>query len=439
MRILLFLIFLTALSFAASWVADHDGAIHMTWLGYSIETTVTFLIFVLLLVSLTVASLFYFTIWLMSAPGEYRKTLLERKREKGLVALTEGFAAVAAGDAKQARQLTKKAKRALGEIGLTRLLSAQSAHLDGNISLEQEQYHAMLEDKSTEMIAIKGLLLAAKKEGDLTRAISLAEKAITLKGNTDWALSMLFSLYKRMQEWQKALGVLEKLYRKNIVEKSEYTHKKAVLSIAIGQKLAGQGETKESMNYLVRGYKELSDFAPAAIIYAKALVADNQQRKAIKQLEKSWNQMPHIALATYYMSLFENETAVKRMKQAERLYSMQSDHPDSHIIVAQTAIRCGELSKARSHLKLALAEEETKLICKLMAELETMENAGQDVVQKWYKRAEAAPHDENWICQSCSHIAHHWEASCVNCGTFDSYEWQTPGKQINVTPDILLG
>jgi HemY protein len=434
MRILLTLIFLTALSFAATWVVDHDGVMTIRWMGYQIDTTMTFLIFVVLLVSLVAACVFYLIIWLAAAPTNYRKNLLEKKREKGLVALTEGFAAVAAGDAKQARALTKRAENALGSIGLTRLLSAQAAHLDGDIALEREQYHAMLEDKSTEIIAVKGLLIAAKEEGDLGQAITLAEKAVTLQENTSWALSMLFDLYKRTQKWHKALETLEQLYRKKMVDKAKYIETKGLLSLAIAIGLSGQKLEKEALSYFADAYKPLPSFAPAAVFYGEALVDSGNKRKALKILENSWKQSPHLRVGACYMEQFENDTAAKRMKQAERLYHMQPEHPDSHILLAKAAMRGGELSKARNHLKMALTSEETKLICSLMAELETMENATQDVIQKWYHRSEQAPHDENWVCTTCNHISHQWQPNCTNCESFGSYQWQTPGRQTDVTP-----
>lgn len=435
MRVFIALLFLTALSFAATWVVDNDGAILINWLGYRIETTVAFFIFAVLFVSLCASVIFYTAIWLYSAPLYYRKALLERRREKGLVALTEGFAAVAAGDIKQAKSLTKKAQSSLGSIGITKLLSAQAANLEGNKLVERQQYTAMLEDEATEIIAIKGLLLAAKEDGNLDQAVELAEKAVSLQEDADWAYSILFDLYKRTQQWHKASEVLENLLRYKVIDKKHYKYLKAIIALSTGIMLDKQGFIKESVYSFSLSYKELPDFVPAIISYAAALVKNDQQKKAIKVLESGWKKIPHISIAEQYMELFNGQTGDKRIKQSERLYQMNPTSMNGHIIVAKTALHCGDLNKARNHLKLALAEEETKLICQLMGELETMENSSQDIIQKWYKRANQASDKDNWSCVSCGNISESWHPNCNNCQEFNSYKWNS-SKEVNVTPFV---
>ena len=165
-KFLTFILILTLISVSAVWFIENDGSIVVEWMGYRIQTSVMFTVFSIVVLFFLLFVILQVLSAIKNAPKNYQKSVKDKKKEKGLIALTEGFAAIAAGDVKQAKKLTKQAVGCLGNAPVTKLLAAQSAQLEGNFGEAKVHYSAMLENKETEMIAIKGLLLQAEKDGD---------------------------------------------------------------------------------------------------------------------------------------------------------------------------------------------------------------------------------------------------------------------------------
>lgn len=406
------------------WFIENDGAVTVEWLGYHIQTSMAFVVLATIILVVLCTTILQILIWIKSAPSRYRKSLKEKRRDKGLTALTEGFAAIAAGDARQAKKLSKKAIGHLGNLPLTKLLSAQTAQLDGDRELAKEHYNSMmLEDKSTEIIAIKGLLIEARKDGDINKAIFLAEKALKIKHDAEWAIKILMDLYKITKQWSKTEDIMHKAYKLKIIGTAESNRTIAMIYMAKCNEAQLNGDYEIALYHAKYAYKLMADFVPIAIKYADLMHKDGNTRRAIKAIESCWEKTPHPQLANAYLKIYASEPINKQLKRAERLLAIKMTNSDGHFMVAKIAIAAGEFSKARNHLKIALSEHETRSICNMMAELEQAEGADQNVIQQWMQRTENADEDLAWICSQCSSMHHDWNVNCNNCASFDSLVW----------------
>jgi len=431
-RLLILLLILSLAAIASVWFIENDGSIVVEWMGYHIQTSVAFSVLAVFIAFVLLFAFLQILILIKNAPKNYQKSAKDKKKERGLTALTEGFAAIAAGDTKQAKKLVKQANVCLGQVPATKLLAAQAAQLDGNEDEAKVHYNAMLENKETEMIAIKGLLLQAEKDEDLQKATFLAEKAVKAQPNSDWANSVLLRLYKITKKWEEAQEVLKKISRMKMLEPQKVKRDSAIISIAQSTQHKEQGDSDKALLFAQKAYKELPDFSPAAILCAKLQLDTNNKRKAVKTLESSWKQNANPQVAAAYMDIFSDETPEKRLKYADKLLNMQPNDINSHIVVAEAAIAADNASKARNHLKMALNVRETSLICKMMADVERLEEAEEESINKWLQRSQTSIAEPVWTCSKCSASQINWNSSCDNCQSFDSLKWNDNVDKMDV-------
>ena len=175
------LIFLAALALAAwglTWIADNPGVVTLTWRGveYQVSLMLAFGAVLALAIVLTI-------VWGVSLRFVFRIPSLvsfaaprERKREKGIEALSRGMVAVGAGDVRAAKHASD-AGRLIGHEPMTKLLQAQSAQLAGDARSAVAAFHAMLDHHETHGLGLRGLHLEARRGGDHDAALQYAMRA----------------------------------------------------------------------------------------------------------------------------------------------------------------------------------------------------------------------------------------------------------------------
>ena len=146
---------------------------------------------------------------LIRMPKAWGRRNAEKRREKGMLALTRGLEAVVAGDAADAQRHAKTATKHLHkETGLTRLLTAQAAQLAGDEETAEESFAAMLEAPETEFLGLRGLYIQAMKSGDRKEAREYAERAFRLRPGTEWAYQSVYTLHLERGAWGDARDAL---------------------------------------------------------------------------------------------------------------------------------------------------------------------------------------------------------------------------------------
>ncbi len=418
------LFFLTLFAIAALWFAENDGSIVVEWLGYRIQTSVAIamlcsLVFVVVCVLLT-----QIFIWIRSIPKRYHSSRREKRLNRGLEALTKGFAAIAAEDIKSAKSLAKKASNNLDNMPLTNLLAAQTAKLEGNKKIAQLEYDAVMANKETEIIAIKDLLLEAKEENDFGKALFLAEKAYSIKPDAAWVIKILIDLYKKMHKWQKVEEMLSKAIKLKIIRKEQANHVMALLIYIKYEEYPKHYNDNKAFDLIKEAHKLSPKNIPILVTYCIEMGKQNKIKKAAAALEEEWKQNPHPYIASAYMDLFSVLNDEKRLEKAERLLLINSSHPEAHVIVAKAALFAKQADKARQHLKIALNYGETRVVCNLMAELEALSMSGYEIVNSWHERAKFALEHSFWKCANCDHNSSKWHIICEKCNSFDSFKWQ---------------
>jgi len=156
-RIIIFFALVTLAAIGFSWLADRPGTVDIVWQGMNIQ----FSVMTLLIGFLASITAIMFVWWLIKniimAPGRLSRSMRNRRREKGLDAVSRGLMAVAAGDAALARKLAARAGSKLQSEALTTLLKAQAAQLAGKHNTARRLYEAMLENPETELAGLRDI------------------------------------------------------------------------------------------------------------------------------------------------------------------------------------------------------------------------------------------------------------------------------------------
>ncbi|MBM3534608.1 MAG: heme biosynthesis protein HemY [Alphaproteobacteria bacterium] len=434
-RTLLYLIQLALIVAVAIWLAEQPGEVRIDWMGWRVETSAAILALLVLALVWVLAVLRGMWLWLRRAPGQFVEARRERRREEGYEALGRGLAAVAAGDASEARRLARKASNLLDEPPLTRLLSAQAAQLGGDEVEAERQFEAMRADPATEFIGLRGLLAKALRDGDRERALALAERALELKPGLPWLLKQTFSLQAEAGKWRAAMGTLADAAGRGAVTKEVARRARTAMLTARAEETDDPGEAK---HLLIEAVDLSPCFAPAAVGLAHRHATAGAQRKAIKALERAWSAAPHPDLMRAWIALKVDASALDRLRWLQRLTQTHADNRESRLALAEASLDAQLWGEARRLLQ-DLASQPTPRVVRLMARVEREERNDIEAARAWLERQPSAEPDPLWVCSACGAQSTGWAARCGNCSAFDSLDWKPPPRiqRIERPPPML--
>ncbi|HEV2677821.1 MAG TPA: heme biosynthesis HemY N-terminal domain-containing protein [Aliidongia sp.] len=445
LRILPAIVLIIVVVAAAVFFADRPGTIGITWLGWRIEMALGVAVLALVVLVTVLWFLLSLLARLTRAPRHLAGRRRDQRRLEGYRALTSGLVAVAAGDARAAERLHKRAelmfrKGQLDSPPLTRLLSAQAALMRGDSAMAEGEFSAMLGDPETEFLGLRGLILQALKRGDDATALKLTTRANELKPSTAWVLQSQLALETRAQEWRKATATLKQAVKKGAISAETGRHYQATLLIAHSRRAAGEGLARDALSYAAQAHGLDDGFAPAATHYARLLRDGNRAAKGLRALETAWVRTGHPQVAEAYDQLLASEAPVQRLKRFERLVELRPSDPESHLAAAAIALNARLWGEARRHLGHAGAQGPgpwSGRLSHLMAELEQGEHGNGEARQLWLERAVRGEADPTWVCGACGAETHGWEPLCPSCHNFDSLAWRTPDRTEGTRADRI--
>lgn len=427
-RVLLFLAAVAALVAAAVWVADRPGYVAIEWLGWRIDTSMPVLLLALAAVAGTLIATAQALARLRGLPRRLGESRRERRRRKGYLALGEGFAAIAAGDAARARKLANEVAARLDEPELTLLLTAQAAELAGDAALARTRYAQLKDRPDTELIGLRGLLGQAQRDGDHAQAMDLARRAVGLRPDRDWAVRALFEEQARDARWAEAEATLALNIRAGAFAPNRLDHMQAVVATARAAAALAESDRVEALRLARLALDRDGALVPAAVLAVGLLAADGKDRKAAGVVEETWRRSPHPDLARACFAIWPGDEPLRRAQRADRLAAINPGHAESHLAVAETALDAGLWGQARTNLMLLAEADRTARVCRLMARLEQAEKGDMAAANDWLHRAGEAPPDPGWRCGTCGAQPKAWTACCPACGTFDALAWSAPPR-----------
>ncbi|HEV7437870.1 MAG TPA: heme biosynthesis protein HemY, partial [Pseudorhizobium sp.] len=145
-------------------------------------------------------------------------------------------------------------------------------------------------------------------------------------------------------------------------------------------------------------------------------------------LEGVWKTAPHPEIATSYVRARSGDSAVDRLKRAEKLEAMRPNNVESLIAVAEAALDARELEKARSKAEAAARMSPRESIYLLLADIEEADTADQGRIRHWMGQALRAPRDPAWVADGI--VSERWLPVSPTTGRIDAFEWKVPYGQL---------
>lgn len=419
---------------AAVWLAERPGSVTAEFRGWRLDTSVGVLMITLVVLILVSIGGWLLYRWIVGAPGALLEGWGESKRRRGYRELTQGLAAVAAGDGVEAQKHARKAEQLLSEPALTLLLSAQAAQLNGDRDGARRAFNAMIEDDQMAFLGLRGLIGQSLRDGDQAQALGYAERAFKLRPQTPWVVHSLFDMQAQVGQWKAAQETLETGLRRKVVSADKGRTLKALLEVERSREAEREGRASDALSLA----REAFGLAPERIAVTQRLaelqLKAGDGKKAMKTIERGWSVAPHPDLVALYLDASGETEALKRVGVVRRLAGQNPDDIESHLALAQASLDAGLWGEARRHLDAAAGTNPSTRVCRLMAEVEERAQTGQEKVREWLGRATDAPADRAWRCSSCG--AHHetWRPVCESCGAFGTLQWRSPGTYGHVLP-----
>jgi HemY protein len=436
-RLVFFILRLAVLIGLVLWLADRPGTARIVWHDYIIDTSAAFLGLCSLALAYVVYLLFRLWHFVRHGPERWRLRRKLKKMKQGHDRLTEGLVAVAGGDATEAGRLAVQARKLLGPTTLTHLLQAQAAQLAGDHMSAKEIFRTLSADNDTATLGYRGLITHARREGDWDEVHALAEKLAEVQPDVPWLNLVRFELLARRKEWDAADAALSQVTAAGLIEPRYSRRHRAALNLAASQNAATLGDHDEALGLAEKAVKQAPNWLPAIINLAQRQMDSDHRRAALRTVERAWKTTPHPQLALLYRV---GRDPIDAYKDVERLARDNPSSPDSRLALAEAALAADIWGESRRHLLALMGRDDaTRSAFQLMAKLERRESGNEHAAMQWLAKAVEAAPDPVWLCSTCGGAHLEWQPLCAHCSSFDTLEWQSPGRsRRGATPLPLL-
>jgi len=287
------------------------------------------------------------TVW--TSPHSARRFFRARKRDRGYQALSTGLIAAGAGNAALAHKMSARARGLLraDQEPLILVLEAQAAAIEGKHEEARRLFQQMADDPETRELGLRGLYVEATRLGALEAARQYAENAAEQAPYLPWAAKATLEYRCQSRQWDDAIRLLDQQRVAHVLSRAEADRLKAVLLTARAEELL-EGDPVAARDSAVHALKLAKDLVPAAVVAAKAYLREDNLRKASSILEQVWKLAPHPDIAHLYVRARGGDSAVDRLKRAERLEALKPNNVEGLLIVAEAALDSQDFAKARS-------------------------------------------------------------------------------------------
>jgi HemY protein len=434
-RVLIFLLAVSAFAACLHWLADRPGTIVVEWQEYVAETSV-FLAVVMLLLLVALLLLVWSAlrqVW--ASPAAVGRLMRRRRLQRGLDAISGGIIAIGAGDGSLAIRYALQARKSLPHEPLTHLLRAQAAQLNGDASTARRIFEAMLASPDTAQLGLRGLFLEAKREGETEAARQFAERALKLNPRLAWPVEALFDLMCKAQDWQGALATLAVAQRQSLIDTAVAQRRRAVLLTAKAQE-AEDPEPDRALELALEAHKLAPNLVPAAAIAGRLLASQGNTPRAARVLLKTWRLAPHPELATVYAYARPGDSPRDRLTRVRHLSRLAPQDNEAAIAIAIASIEAREWDEARKALEPLLGTRLTQRVSTLMARIEGEQHGNAGGVREWLARAVNAPRDPAWTADGI--VSDVWAPTSPVTGALDAFRWRVPVEPIDAEGGALL-
>ncbi len=429
LRILSYVVLVLLLGIGFAWLAERPGSLSIIWQGQLIEMSLMVAAAILVSIVALVMFVWWFARTVWTSPHSVRRYFRARTRDRGYQALSTGLIAAGAGNAALARKMSARARGLLraDQEPLILVLDAQAAVIEGRFDEARRLFQQMSEDPETRELGLRGLHVEATRLGAHEAARQYAETAAESAPYLPWAAKSTLEHRCRAGHWDDAIRLLDQQRVAHVLKRAEADRLKAVLLTAKAEDRL-ESDPSVARDNAVQALKLARDLVPAAIVAAKGYLREDNLRKATSVLEQVWKLSPHPDISHTYLRARSGDSAVDRLKKAERLEHLRPNNIESLLIVAEAALDAQDFAKARSKAEAAARMESSERVYLLFADIEEAETNDQGRIRYWMGEALKAGRDPAWVADG--YVSEKWLPLSPITGKLDAFEWKVPFDQI---------
>lgn len=434
MRILVFLLIVFGLGLGFSWLADRPGDLLVTFQGYLYEIPLMVAAVAVTAIVAAVMILWWLAKQVWTSPYTISRYFRVRQRDRGYQALSTGMIAAGAGDAVLARKKNKEAAKLIrsDQEPLILLLDAQASLLEGDHQAARKKFEAMLDDPEMRLLGLRGLYLEAQRLGEREVARHYANRAAAIAPQLGWASDVSLGDKTQAGDWDGALALLDKQKASNQIGREAVNRRRAVLLTAKAMAVLDT-DPLSAKNAALEANRLAPSLVPAAVTAARALLRQNDLRKASKILEANWKIEPHPEVADVYVHARPADATQDRLERAKRLQSLRLNNAESSLAVARAALDDGALKLARQEAEAAIRMDPREGAYLLLADIEEAETGDQGRIRQLLGKAVRAPRDPAWVADG--YVSERWAPCSPVTGKLDAFEWRVPMERLGALID----
>lgn len=387
-RSLIFFVIVAAIGTLVHIGSAAPGFVKVQWFGMEISANPVFATLVLGFLAIFLFLAGRVWAWLVYVP-KLLETWRNSRHAKGEIhTLVSGMEALLLEDDNALRRLSRANLKSQESVKLLPYFKAGVAEKKADYTTAQQNLTQLLENKTTALIGLKGLIQLAEKQENWPEVLTLSSKANRLRNGTPWALRALMKANTHLQNYQAAVGLLPALY-KNAVEDYE---KLDNLSACLHTKLAEEDiPPKKALKLAEKALKSQPDFVPALVLKGALYQKMGKERAAEKWLADAWQKTRCSTVFSAWKASIATQPAAKQIKKAQALTKNHMGTVAGHMALADVYVANQKYAEARVHLLEAAGAEEHPQIFRKLAELEDLVQPGARKGYDWLKKAMEAP------------------------------------------------
>jgi|GEM_PF-2126516 len=442
-RILFWTILLVGLASGAIWVSNHPGSIQVEWMGYEISAPILVMIVAIAALLLGTIVLVSFVARLFNIPLNYRMNSQKKNHERGLEAITMAITSLAISDDSNASKYTKKAEKYLGNSPLTHLMNAQLSYRSGDALGTTKELEGMLEHKPTGFLAARALANLAIKDDKIDEALEYAERARRIEPSNTACNITLLNLYIQKERWAEAENTINQGKSRKAFsrERAKYLLALVYAAKAVGHETANQ--TQKAALLREQAFKNAPSFTDNSVKLAEHYGRIEQLKKALSTLGGAWREKPHPTIAIAALDLIAKEPEKKQGKYVANLVKSQPRNIETHLALAEFAIRNDKWEEAETHGNKAFELAKQSRIYSMLAMIAS-KRGNELKAAELMQASVSADANPAWTCSSCGNRTGQWHMHCGSCNSFDSIAWRsdtmdnTPTLNMRITDEPVL-
>jgi len=427
----IFLVFILTTSLV--WIIENNGSIVINWLGYEVQTDILTSLLICAFFLTLVAFISYILTRLLAIKFPQLLRLLFKKsytkkleqvisrHHYGFEDLSKLLLALEVDDFESAKKTYKKFSKHIKYKNLNNFFEAKFAIENGDFSASESYFSQYKENPHAKILVLKSKLKIAIKNQEDQKAIEIAKEILTLKKDSLKTAQELLRLYKKNGNWQSAKSLIkdfgvdkfgDELQKRDMI----------ILNTSLAQEALRNKKYISAIKYSKMALSNNEQFLPANQILIKSWIKLGFKFKAISIIKNLWKETPHIVLAELYGAIYRKSSIKNRIHAIKKLAILNPNVTAGNIAIALVAYRASSFLIAKEFLNLALVNEKTHSLYKLLAYTEKC-LGNKDEFFKNIAIAKMLPKDSNYTCNKCGHNSSRWSATCEKCSSYDSIQW----------------